>query len=156
MELQKAEKIIIRWVQHEAFAMEFHCLQEGKPVPRISPLRALTAHLSEEGLIRVGGRLQHAELNAEQKNSLVLPVKHHVTNIILRDRHKRLLHCPPEQLLHDVRQRFWPISGRREVRKIVKKCIKCYRFHPIPAEVKMGNLPSDRVRRFDRPFTITI
>jgi len=155
IELQKAEKIIIRWVQQEAFATEFQCLQEDKPLPRKSPLRALTAYLSEEGLIRVGGRLQHAELNAEQKNPLVLPAKHHVTSIILRDRHERLLHCPPEQLLHDVRQKFWPISGRREVRKIIKKCIKCYRFHPIPAEVKMGDLPSKRVRGFDRPFTST-
>jgi len=132
--------------------MELQCLQRGNPFPRKSPLRALTAYLSEEGLIRVGGRLQHAELNAEQKNPLVLPAKHHVTSIILRERHERLLHCPPEQLLHDVRQRFWPISGRREVRKIVKKCIKCYQFHPIPAEVKMGNLPSERVRGSDHPF----
>jgi len=52
MELQKAEKIIIiQWVQQEAFATEFLCLQEGKLLPRKSPLRALTAYLSKEGLI---------------------------------------------------------------------------------------------------------
>ncbi|XP_011684676.1 PREDICTED: uncharacterized protein LOC105448016 [Wasmannia auropunctata] len=121
-ELDKAEKIVICWVQQEA--KELCSLQEGRTLPRKNALRALAAYLSEDDLI-------------------------------LRDRHERLLHCPPEQLLHDVRERFWPIGGRRETRKVVKKCIKCYCFNPIPAEVKMGDLPAERVRSFNRPFTTT-
>ncbi|XP_011884101.1 PREDICTED: uncharacterized protein LOC105571245 [Vollenhovia emeryi] len=153
-ELERAERSILRWVQQEAFSVEIRYLQEGRPFPRKSQLRALSAYI-EEGLIRVGGRLQHAEIKSEQKNPIVLPTKHHVTSIILRDRHERLLHCPPEQLLHDVRQRFWPISGRREVRKIIKKCVKCYRINPTTMEIKMGELPAERIRSGDRPFTIT-
>ncbi|XP_011859827.1 PREDICTED: uncharacterized protein LOC105557253 [Vollenhovia emeryi] len=153
--LERAERIILRWVQQEAFPVEIRYLQEGRPFPRKSQLRALSAYIDEEGLISVGGRLQHAEIKSEQKNPIVLPTKHHVTSIILRDRHERLLHCPPEQLLHDVRQRFWPISGRREVRKIIKKYVKCYRINPTTMEIKMGELPAERIRSVDRPFTIT-
>ncbi|XP_011858599.1 PREDICTED: uncharacterized protein LOC105556138 [Vollenhovia emeryi] len=154
-ELERAERIILRWVQQEAFSVEIRYLQEGRPFPRKSQLRALSAYIDEGGLIRVGGRLQYAEIKSEQKNPIVLPLIHHVTSIILRDRHERLLYCPPEQLLHDVRQRFWPISGRREVRKIIKKCVKCYRINPTTMEIKMGELPAERIRSVDRPFTIT-
>ncbi|XP_018377653.1 PREDICTED: uncharacterized protein LOC108770516 [Trachymyrmex cornetzi] len=154
-EMERAEKVIIRWVQQESFPMEIHCLQENRLLPRKSPLCALAAYLDNEGLIRVGGRLRHAEIQSDQKNPIVLLTRHDVTSILLRDRHKRLLHCPPEQLLFDIRLRFWPISGRREVRKVVKRCVKCYRFNPTTTEVKMGDLPVERVRSYDRPFTVT-
>lgn len=100
-EMERAEKVVIRWVQQESFPMEIHCLQENRLLPRKSSLCALAAYLDNEGLIRVGDRLRHAEIQSDQKNPIVLPTRHHVTSIILRDRHERLLHCPPKQLLYD-------------------------------------------------------
>lgn len=73
----------------------------------------------------------------------------------MREEHQRQLHCPPEQLLHIVRQKFWPISGRKEAQRVVRKCIKCFRFNPIPAESLMGALPKERVQRHTRPFVVT-
>ncbi|XP_018395629.1 PREDICTED: uncharacterized protein LOC108774108 [Cyphomyrmex costatus] len=154
-ELKKAEKAILRWVQREAFPEEFRCLSEDRPLPRKSPLQSLAVFMDEEGLIRVGDRLRHAEISLEQKNPIIIPAKHSVTNSILRDRHEKLLHCPPEQLLHDIKQRYWPISGRREARKIIRRCIKCCRFNPAMMKVKMGDLPTARVDGYNHPFTTT-
>lgn len=74
-------------------------------------------------------------------------------NSILRDRHEKLLHCPPEHFC-SIRQRYWPISGRREARKITRKYIECYRFNPTMVEVKMGELPAAQVNGWNPPFAI--
>lgn len=73
----------------------------------------------------------------------------------MRNEHERLRHCPPEQLLHSIRQKYWPISGCREAQKTVRKCLKCYCFRPTTPEVVMGDLPKARVQRYARPFSVT-
>ncbi|XP_015119021.1 uncharacterized protein LOC107042476 [Diachasma alloeum] len=154
-ELNKAEKIIIKWVQHQEFPIELHCLKEEREIPRKSVLRSLSPFLDCESLIRVGGRLKYASVSENQKHPMVLPAKNHITNIIMSDEHVRLHHCPPEQLLHAVRQRFWPLSGRREAQKVVKHCLKCFRFNPRIPGIMMGELPKERVRGDQRPFTVS-
>lgn len=67
--------------------------------------------------------------------------------------HKRLYHCGPEQLLHSIRQRYWILSGRREARKVTRRCLTCYRSNPKSLEVKMGDLPTERVIGSLKPFT---
>lgn len=141
-ELEISEKRIARMVQQEDFSTELHELQQGREVFRKSKLRALDPYLDEEGLIRVGGRLRNAMISEDQKHPIVLPAKHFVTSLIMKEEHERLHHCPPEQLLSSVRHRYWPISGRREAHKVVRKCIKCFRFRPSYPEVKMGDLPA--------------
>lgn len=103
----------------------------------------------------MGGRLRHASLSMEQKHPMVLPAKHIVTGSIIREEHVRLHHCPQEQLLSAVRHRFWPISGRREVRKAIKNCLNCFRFRPAILDLKVGDLPKERIRACARPFACT-
>ncbi|XP_043271219.1 uncharacterized protein [Venturia canescens] len=154
-ELDRAEKAIARMVQHERFAQEIRDLENKNEIHRKSPLRALTPVLDDEGLLRVGGRLRNAELSEDQKHQIILPAKHFVTTLILKEEHLRLHHCPPMQILHSVRHKFWPLSGHRETKKIVKACLPCFRFRPSFPEVKMGDLPAQRVCGFVRPFVTT-
>ncbi|XP_011879731.1 PREDICTED: uncharacterized protein LOC105568562 [Vollenhovia emeryi] len=51
-----------------------------------------------------------------------------------------------------VRQRFWPLSLRSAVRKIVRNCVICFKARPIQSEALMGSLPSSRVT-VSRPFS---
>ncbi|XP_036141730.1 uncharacterized protein LOC118645203 [Monomorium pharaonis] len=51
-----------------------------------------------------------------------------------------------------VRQRFWPLSLRSAVRKIINNCIKCFKARPSISEAEMACLPSPRVT-VSRPFT---
>jgi len=39
------------------------------------------------GVLRVGGRLQHADFPGEGKHPVILPPRHHVTNLIVRRYH---------------------------------------------------------------------
>ncbi|XP_011859614.1 PREDICTED: uncharacterized protein LOC105557078 [Vollenhovia emeryi] len=142
-------------VQQEMFSEDLADLRGERQLSRKSNLRSLNPFLDEENLIRVGGRLRHASIPDNQKHPIVLPARHRVTNLIMREEHLRLLHCPPEQLLNAVRQRYWPLSGRREARKIVRSCVSCFRFRPTVPELKMGDLPKQRVTGLGRPFRST-
>lgn len=82
---------------------------------------------------------------------MLLPSNHKVTKLIIEYYHKKYLHAGPQALLHEIRQKFWPLSGRSLCRKVVHECIVCFRTKPIVTSQLMGNLPRDRVVQ-DYPF----
>lgn len=155
LELEHAEKAIIRLLQMEAFPLELSCLQNHQQIKRNSKLVALDPFLNKDELICVGGRLRHAELPEKAKHPIVLPAKHRVTGLIFKAEHLRLLHCGSEQLLAAVRQKYWTLSGRREARKATRSCLNCFRLHPSRVQAKMGDLPKARITGFIRPFAIS-
>lgn len=71
--------------------------------------------------------------------------KHRITKLIIEYEHERLCHAGPQAVLASLRDRFWPVSGRTQVRSIVMKCIKCYRTNPKSAVAYMGDLPATRL-----------
>lgn len=44
-----------------------------------------------------------------------------------------------------VRQRYWPLSLRSTARKIVQKCVTCFKVKPSHSEIVMDSLPAGRV-----------
>lgn len=46
-------------------------------------------------------------------------------------------------------------SGQRETQKVVRKCLKCFRFKSRIPKVKMGDLPTERVVQQGRTFVTT-
>lgn len=68
--LVRARDIVIKSVQREAYQADFACLEKGEEISRNSPLRKLSPFL-EKGLLRIGGRLEHATLNAMEKHPLI-------------------------------------------------------------------------------------
>jgi len=50
---------------------------------------------------------------------------------------------PPETLLSTLRQRIWITQGRREVKRIIRKCVICQRQRVGPCGQKMGPLPKE-------------
>lgn len=113
-DLKLATIKIIFLTQRESFRQELKDLQENKKVNRKSVLLKLNPFLDNNGLIRLGGRLKHATIPYEHK----CPYAHHITQLIVKTDHERLLHCGPEQLLASLRTNYWPLSGRRLARKI--------------------------------------
>ncbi|XP_055634174.1 uncharacterized protein LOC129774459 [Toxorhynchites rutilus septentrionalis] len=154
IELKEAERLLISRVQQECFHLEWISLSKGEMVPRKSPLRWYNPYISEDGLIRVGGRLKHSAESEETKHPVVLPARHHFTQIIIRYYHEKLLHAGPQLLLGAVRLRYWPLGGRNLARYIVHHCQRCFRAKPSAIQQFMGELPSARVT-VSRPFSRT-
>jgi hypothetical protein len=102
----------------------------------------------------VGGRLTHAPINFNQKFPIVLPANHYITELIVRQEHERQLHAGPQVTLCSIRQVYWSISGRNTVRKIIHRCVKCFKANPKGLTQKMGDLPVGRLQPA-RPFIKT-
>ncbi|XP_076384097.1 uncharacterized protein LOC143261866 [Megalopta genalis] len=98
-ELQEANIRIIRSVQSVTFTQDIKNLKSGELHPR-SKLRPLHPFLDNEGILRVGGRLQNSALTFAQKHPILLPRSHHVTDLIIRDAHTKN-HSDITATLHD-------------------------------------------------------
>lgn len=139
-------------VQKERFQLEIKQLRANQQLSHNSALLTLKPFLDGDNLIRVGGRLTHADIPETQRHPIVLPSRHFVTELIMQQEHLRLLHCGPELLLNSIRQQYWPLSGRREARKVTRNCLQCFRYQPTPIKTMMADLPKARLEEFSRPF----
>ncbi|KAJ8953092.1 hypothetical protein NQ318_013434 [Aromia moschata] len=114
--LHKLQKV--RLAQQESFSNDYTKLTESKYVDKKSNLLSLNLILDKNKLMRVGGRIQNSNCSFDKRHPIILPAKHKITYLILRQEHVRLLHCGPTLLLSSIRERFWPISGRNLCKKI--------------------------------------
>lgn len=107
--------------------------------------------LDSEEILRVGVRLRHSDLKYEQKHQIILPQKHYITDLIIREAHVSLLHVGPQATLYHIRQRFWPVHAKNRIKQIIHQCIVCFKAKPKMFEHTQGDLLSDRFRP-TRPF----
>ncbi|XP_076383878.1 uncharacterized protein LOC143262639 [Megalopta genalis] len=133
-EIRKAHLVIIKQAQLEAFPIEINCLERKTAMPKGSRILNLNPFLDQDKLLRVGGRLRHAPLSYCQKHPLILPHRHHITNLIIESEHLRHWHAGTQATLNAVRQIYWPIDGMRAIKIVIHKCIRCFRVKPkVPA-----------------------
>ncbi|XP_064648573.1 uncharacterized protein LOC135500838 [Lineus longissimus] len=105
-ELNKATLYLVKVAQHEMFGEEIRLLSEGKTLPRGSPLYKLKPGLNGH-LLRVGGRVDSARMPYAARHQLLLPKKHVVTELIVQDVHRNLLHSGVEHVVSSLRRGFW-------------------------------------------------
>ena len=98
-------------------------------------------------LLRVGGRLSHSLLAEDVKHPLILPAKCHFTTLIISDAHQRTLHGGVQLTLATLRDQYWIVKRRAEVKRVIRACITCTRHAArVPIQL-MGELPKARVRQ---------
>lgn len=142
-ELDQALKLMIRYVQEEAFQSELRALKNGNS----HRLRSLQPFIDPvDGILRVGGRIKKASVPYDSRHQMLLPAKHPLTEALIRHEHLRNLHVGQKALLAIVRQRFWPLQAKNTIRKVIRQCITCFRANPITTTQLMGDLPSYRVQ----------
>ncbi|XP_058810349.1 uncharacterized protein LOC131675397 [Phymastichus coffea] len=161
--MEKAEIQIFTMVQLECFPKEINLLKtalESSPGNYAVPFRKstkfdeLNPFIGEDDLIRVGGRLKKAKLIYVTKHPILLPSNHHVTDLIIRDLHENNLHTGIQSTLYLLRQRFWILNGKNQIRGIIHRCIECIRQSPNMMHAKMADLPESRVTQ-SLPFNHT-
>lgn len=91
-DLSQAKTVIIQCVQHEVYKAELESLTEEKEVHPQSPLSKLDPFIDQDGLQRVGGRLQSADLSEAEKHPLIIPASHHVALLLVRHYHDQVVH----------------------------------------------------------------
>ncbi|XP_036138375.1 uncharacterized protein LOC118644288 [Monomorium pharaonis] len=74
----------------------------------------LNPFIDEDGLLRVGGRLQASDLTFAQKHPILLPSRNRITDQIIREIHEQYHHTGIQTTLYTLRQRFWLLDGRNQ------------------------------------------
>ena len=138
--MREAEAAIMRYTQK--------ALPQGN-----SQLKKLNPMTGEDGLIKVGGRLGNSHFKDDTIHPVILPYKHHVSNLIIKHSHHVTGHAGVERVLTETRKRVWIIKGRKLVKSIVYGCIQCKRNHGKTEVQKMANLPESRVTPYEPCFT---
>jgi len=137
--------IICKAVQRQTFRSECEKLSAGDAISSSSNLLSLSPFLDEAGIMRVGGRLRNSNLPFDACHPILLPRSHNLTRLVIEQEHARNLHAGTQATVAAVRQRFWPLSLRSSVRKIIRNCVICFQSNPRLSEAIMAPLPSNRV-----------
>lgn len=144
-ELEQSLLTIIKVIQTECFSPEIHHLKSnGTLSHQKSRLIALTPKI-ENSILRVGGRLQNANLTYDEKHPFIIPDKHHFTELLVRETYRELLHAGTQLTMSHLRRRYWILNGRNIVRHTINRCVTCCKNNPKPSTQLMGNLPSARI-----------
>ena len=169
-EIANATKEVVKVIQREAFPKELVILQRITREPTrsssdrkflrgrlnctgyASPLRKLSPFL-HDGVISVGGRLNDACIPFSAKHPMILPSKHPVTDLIVKDYHEKEGHVGAGHVLASLRQRFWILRGNATVRRVLGKCLKCRLWNSNPFDQIMAQLPWPRVSPYSPPFS---
>ncbi|XP_072397992.1 uncharacterized protein [Diabrotica undecimpunctata] len=143
--------LVWKEMQAQSFPSDIEALKSGQDLPKRSELLSLAPFIDDKGLLRLSGRLKHSDLSFNQKHPIILPRNHKLTELIIMQEHIRNLHASPQLLLATLRLTYWPIAGRRTVRKFLHKCVICFKVKPTAQKYIMGQLPNHRITP-SRPF----
>ena len=89
-------------MQRDVFYREISALEKGTFFPRSSIILRLTSFLDQNGLLRVGGRLQNSSLPETEKHPIILPENDHVTRLLIQQAHMDTLHAGPAVVKEEV------------------------------------------------------
>jgi hypothetical protein len=89
------------------FLEEIVKLQKLEKLNKNSKLLALSPFLDSDGILRVGGRLQHSNLEIGMKYPILIPKESHLTHLLIADAHDRTFHGGIQLMLNYLRTRYW-------------------------------------------------
>ena len=161
-----AEREVIKHVQRLLFPDVLKTMQRissSKPPRQVASerknltiaayMRKLHPFLDDVGILRVGGRLKNALINYEAKHPIILPYRHHATDLIISQHHQKTGHLGQEYVLSSIHQFYWIIERRSAVRRVVSSCFQCKKLSAVRGEQLMADLLKERLMSEDPPFT---
>ena len=130
-------------------------LSKGNPISKTLSLYSLTPFLDQDGLIRLGGRMERSFLPFDSKHPVILPKESQMTELLIQRTHKKMKHFGVNAVLASIRQHYWPIRGRELVKRVLKHCVLCRKLRGNPGVQIMADLPPSRIGVPNPPFTHT-
>jgi hypothetical protein len=85
-ELVNAFRLCLAISQEEAFPHESDAFAKGASIPKNSILKRVGPNIDPiDGLLKLDGRLQHAELPVRTRHPIIIAAYHHVSKLIIED-----------------------------------------------------------------------
>ncbi|XP_046654957.1 uncharacterized protein LOC124348728 [Daphnia pulicaria] len=151
-EREEALRTLIQKIQEACFGTDVKTLIARKQLKKTSRLVKLTPFIDKNKILRVGGRLENATELYESRHPIVLDPDHHLSILLITEAHVQTAHAGVERTLVEVRVKYWPLKGRRAIRRVVKKCVECKIQRVRPAPPMMAPLPRPRLEPFQPAF----
>ncbi|XP_055589710.1 uncharacterized protein LOC129741920 [Uranotaenia lowii] len=136
---------LVKSAQQQSFPRELALVEAGKKSDLRSSLLRRLNPIIDQGILRVGGRLNLSNLSHDRKHQIILPSNHKLTILLVESTHQDLLHAGPSLMIANIRERFWPLDLRRLARRTVRNCVTCFRVNPTVEIQLMGQLPRVRI-----------
>nr|XP_027223344.1 uncharacterized protein LOC113815479 [Penaeus vannamei] len=125
-ELAVAKTKLFYCVQRENFVQEIADLKKGKSPSKGSPLCSLDPFVDDEGLLRIKGRLENADLSFESKHPVIIP-SGHVAKLLVQFQHIFLKHAGVGTIVSTLRGSYRILGVRRIAKTVCRMCVKCKR-----------------------------
>ena len=145
-EVSCTETLMFRLSQELFHSVERKLLARGPALPNSHPLAGLQPYLSPNGLMRVGGRIQKADLNTDTVHPIILSAKSWLTLLLVRHVHTQALHLGPSTSMAFLTSKCHIPRLRRLVRKVSRDCVICHKVYARTLQRQMGELPAAHVR----------
>ena len=121
-------------------------MREGGSVLRSSPLWRLSPFVDSDGILSVGERLEMSNLPYDAKHPAILPKKHHISKLVIAYIHNQGHdNLGVNFTLAELRQRYWIVNGREEIKRWERECNVCKRGRRSRGEQIMVSLPEARL-----------
>lgn len=154
-EIQAAATVWIKHAQMLNYRNELETLKSNDkqylPKSKISAMRPI---MDEYGILRVGGRIDKANVPYTQRHPIIVPPRSRLAYLILNQAHQETKHGGPQAMMAFIRTNYWIPQLRQQARKFVSQCLQCTRYAQITAKQIMAELPAVRLRPA-RPFDVT-
>lgn len=145
---QERNKAVEFWVKYEQqfyFRKEFKRIAENDTLPAESKIAALRPILDENGILRVGGRIDKASIAYAKRHQYIIPHKSRLSYLLLKYAHETLLHGGIQAMTYFLRKSFWIPKLRQEARHFVSTCVQCVKQAQKTTKQIMAELPSIRI-----------
>ena len=106
-QIRRARIACIKLSQKHWFAQEVQDFRKNRQIERTSSLLKHTPHLDNDGVLRVGGRIDKAALTHERRHPAILHPKSKLTQALIREEHNKN-HGSVKELptLNELRERY--------------------------------------------------
>lgn len=153
-EVTISTNILLRFTQRTYCCDEYSALSSNQLISKKSKLLALNPFFDSDNLMRVGGRLQNADIPFSVRHPLIVPRKSRFTELIIDEAHEQTMHGGVALMLTVLRTQYWIIDARNTIRHRIHKCNTCFKYVNPATTQLMGNLPKPRVNA-SHPFSHT-
>ena len=125
----------------ERLGLAYQALAAGKPMAASDHLNKLSTFIDFQNLMRLKGRLCHADASYEMKHPILLSAKHPIVRKLIEDGNESNYHEGTEYVRRILQQNYWIIGLRHALGNVKLKCVKCRKQQVGGVQLFMADLP---------------